>query len=163
MQHVIYATQLDSMTEKYEDSLFYQLNSNAKYFNLLFDDFIKELNFGLNAQEHLALQIISEKENCCQRDLAKILIKDRSNTGKIALSLKKKGLIKIELKTKNNRPVKILTLTKQGKNICDTITEKVKPMIEEIYTEIPKKKIEQIKQNLKEFRQIVEKVTKTNI
>ena len=30
-----------SLTEKYEDSLFYQLNSNTKYFNLLFEDFIK--------------------------------------------------------------------------------------------------------------------------
>ncbi len=151
------------MTEKYEDSLFYQLNSNAKYFNLLFDNFIKGLNFGLNAQEHLALQIISENENCCQRDLAKILIKDRSNTGKIALSLEKKGLIEIELKTKNNRPVKILTLTKQGKYICTMVNKKIKPLVEEVYIEISKEKIEQIKQNLKEFRQIVEKVVKINI
>ncbi|MBR6298784.1 MAG: MarR family transcriptional regulator [Candidatus Gastranaerophilales bacterium] len=148
---------------KYEDSLFYQLNSNAKYFNLLFDNFVKGLNLGLNAQEHLALIIISDKKDCCQRDLAKILVKDRANTGKIASTLEGKGLIKIELKTKNNRPVKILSLTQNGKKICKTIDEKVKPLINKINNEISKEKIEQIKNSLKEFRQIVEKVAKTNI
>jgi len=148
---------------KYEDSLFYQMNSNTRYFNLLFENFFKELNIGLCAVEHLALSIISETKDCCQRDLARLLIKDRSNTGKIVNKLEKKGLIKIKLKEKNNRPVKILTLTKKGEEICKKVYEIIQPAIDKIYNELDIEAIEQAKKILNDFRKVVEKVVKVNI
>ncbi len=151
------------MEEKYVDSLFYQLNSNARYFNLLFEQYFKELNIGISAIEHLALSIINDTKDCCQRDLARVLIKDRANTGKIANSLEKKGLIKIELKIKNNRPVKILTITKKGQKLSGEVLDIVKPTVNKVYEHIDREKIEQAKQTLKEFRKVVEKVVKVNI
>lgn len=151
------------MKTKYTDSLFYQLNSNTRYFNLLFENFFKELNIGISAIEHLSLSIIIDTPNCCQRDLAKILIKDRANAGKIANSLQEKGLIVIELKEKKKRPVKILSVTAQGKELYEKVLEIVEPTIEKIYLEIDKDTIEQTKQTLKKFREVVEKVVKVNI
>lgn len=151
------------MEVKYVDSLFYQLNSNARYFNLLFEQYFKELNIGISAIEHLALSIINDTKDCCQRDLAKVLIKDRANTGKIANSLEKKGLIKIELKIKNNRPVKILTITKKGQKLSGEVLDIVKPTLNKVYEHIDRDRIEQTKQTLKEFRKVVEKVVKVNI
>ena len=86
------------MKTTYEDSLFYIINSCSKYFNMLFEQFFKKLNMGISATEHLALMVISDNKDCSQRDLARIILKDRANTGKLALSLEKKGLIKIEPK-----------------------------------------------------------------
>lgn len=151
------------MPEKYEDSLFYQLNSNSRYFNLLFEQFFKELNLGISAIEHLALSIISDTKDCCQRDLARLLVKDRANTGKIANALEKKGYINIKLGEKNNRPVKILTITKKGKELCEEILEIILPTVNKIYEEIDRDTLEKAKETLKEFRKVVEKVVKVNI
>ena len=151
------------MEEKYVDSLFYQLNSNARYFNLLFEQYFRELNIGISAIEHLALSIINDTKDCCQRDLAKVLVKDRANAGKIANSLEKKGLIKIELKIKNNRPVKILTITRKGQKLSGEVLDILKPTVDKVYEHIDREKIEQAKQTLKEFRKVVEKVVKVNI
>lgn len=151
------------MEEKYVDSLFYQLNSNARYFNLLFEQYFKELNIGISAIEHLALSIINDTKDCCQRDLAKVLVKDRANAGKIANSLEKKGLIKIELKIKNNRPVKILTITRKGQKLSGEVLDILEPTVNKVYEHIDREKIEQAKQTLKEFRKVVEKVVKVDI
>ncbi len=148
---------------KYEDSLFYQLNSNSRYFNLLFEQFFKELNLGISATEHLALSIISDTKDCCQRDLARLLVKDRANTGKIANALEKKGYININLCEKHNRPVKILTITEKGKELCEKILEIILPTVNRIYDEIDRDTLEHAKETLKEFRKVVEKVVKVNI
>ena len=154
---------MEKITEKYENSLFFQLNSNAKYYNRLFEKFFKELYIEVNGLEHLALTVISQTENCCQRDLARILVKDRANTGKIVNVLEKKGLINIELKQKNNRPAKILTLTKKGEKINEEVHQIILPLITKIYTEIDIKEIEQTKQTLNKLRKAVEKNIKIDI
>lgn len=163
MQHVIYATFVGSMKTKYEDSLFYQINLSAKYFNLLFEQLFKELNLGLCATEHLALSVIADTEDCCQRDLARILLKDRSNTGKLANNLEKKGLIKIELKTKNNKMVKILTVTKEGSEHIEKAKRILEPIVNKIHEEISIETLNSAMETLKDFRNIVEKAVKVNI
>ena len=152
-----------SMKTKYENTLFYQINSCAKYFNKLFDQFFDELSMGLTSSEHLALGIIMETKDCCQRDLAKIILKDRANTGKLVNNLEQKGLIKIELKIKNNRPVKILSITKHGQNLWQSATDIIKPSIDKIKEKISDKEIEELIKTLKNFRKIVEKTVKVNI
>lgn len=149
--------------EKYQDGLFYQIRSCAKYFDLLFENMFKELNFGISALEHLALSVIFETKDCCQRDLAKIILKDRSNTGKLVNKLANKGLIKIEIKTKNNKPVKILTLTDKGKKLQTEIIEKVLPFVEKIKSQITQEAINNIKKDLEEFKNIIKKTVKINI
>ena len=109
------------------------------------------------------MSIISDTKDCCQRDLAKLLVKDRANTGKIANGLEKKGLINIKLCEKNNRPVKILTITKKGKEVCKEILEIILPTINKVYEEIDRETLEKAKETLKEFRKAVEKVVKVNI
>lgn len=148
---------------KYENSLIYQINSTSKYFDKLFEQIFKEMNFGITSTEHLALTVVNETADCCQRDLARIILKDRANTGKLAKTLEEKGFIKIELKTKNNRLVKILTTTKKGKKILEEIMQKFKPVIEKIEKEFSKKEVENIKKFLENFKTKVKKIVKTNI
>ena len=49
--------------------------------------------------------------------MAKLILKDRANTGKLLDTLEAKGLVKRELTVKNNRPVKIVSITENGKAI----------------------------------------------
>lgn len=159
MQHIT----KENMKIKYENSLIYQINSSAKYFDKLFKQFFEEINLGVTADQHLALMIVHDTKNCCQRDLARILLKDRANTGKLAKSLEDKGLIKIETTTKNNRLVKILTITKNGEKLAETsmkLFEPLKRKIEESYSE---KQLNDLKNQLYEFTQIISKALKTNI
>lgn len=151
------------MKTKYEDTLFYQINSCAKCFNMLFDQYFNKLNLGLSAVEHLALGIIIDINDCCQRDLARTILKDRANTGKLVANLEKKGLIKVNLKTKNNRPAKILTATKKGIELWTKAYNMVLPTIEKIKKEISQDEIKNTINMLRNFRKIVENTVKVNI
>jgi len=130
---------------------------------MLFEQYFKNLNMGISATEHLALMVIMDNSECSQRDLARIILKDRANTGKLANSLAKKGLIKISPEIKNNRPVKILTITKKGHTLCNKIMNIVEPVVEQLYQEIPDNVIEETKKTIKNFRKVVEKIVKVNI
>ena len=151
------------MKTKYEDSIFYQINSCARYFHVVFEQFFKELNVGINAMEHLALAVIIETENCCQRDLARIILKDRAGTGKLVAILENKGLIEIKLTTKNNRPAKILKPTKKGIELNETIRTIILPLLSEIRKELDEKTLERTSEILKQLKNIIEKIMKKNI
>ena len=151
------------MKVKYEDSIFYHINSCARYFHVAFEQFFKELNLGVNAMEHLALSIIAETKNCCQRDLARIILKDRAGTGKLVNILENKGLITIELTTKNNRPAKILTPTKKGIEINNEVRKILEPLSKQIRIDLNEETLDKTSETLKQLKKIVEKIIKTNI
>ena len=66
-QHIVFGNTKGIMKTKYEDTIIYQINSSAKHFDKLFEQFFKEINLGVSASEHLALMIIHDTKNCCQR------------------------------------------------------------------------------------------------
>lgn len=151
------------METKYKDSIIYQINSSAKCFERVFEQFFKELNIGVSATEHLALAIVHDTKDCCQRDLAKIILKDRANTGKLAKSLEEKGLIKIAATIKNNRAVKILTITKEGKKMIENSIKLFEPLRQQILEKFPKDKLDEITKALREFTILISDTLKTKI
>ena len=64
-----------------------------------------KLKLNIGVEEYGALDVISCNEGICQRDLAKIILKDRANTGRIVNTLEEKGFITRSADTKNNRLV----------------------------------------------------------
>ena len=154
---------MEIMRTRYENSLFFQINSSAKYFEKLFEQFFKEANIGVSATEHLALTTIYDLKKCCQRDLAKILLKDRANTGKLAKSLEEKGLVKITPDIRNNKPVKILSITKKGATLIEDSHKLLKPLRIEIEKNFTDEKLDEIKNSLKSFKETISKALKTNI
>lgn len=143
------------MKLKFEDSLFYQIYISEKFFKGLFEQFFKELDIGISAMEHMALSVIHDTPKCCQRDLAKIILKDRAGTGKLANSLQKKGLIKISLETKNNRPARILTTTEKGEEILKKTLDIAETVSKRIQKKISIEVMEDTKKILQNFRDIV--------
>ena len=96
----------DKLVKHFTDSIYYELEKTARVLRLLGVQMFEKIDAGLGGDEHAALDTISCNPNICQRDLAKLILKDRANTGRILDSLEQKGFITRFIDTKNNRLVK---------------------------------------------------------
>lgn len=147
----------------YTESIFYNIELTAKYIKRMGLNHFNNINFDINPEEFLALNIISLNPNICQRDLAKKLLKDRGGTGRILNSLEEKELIVRFIKTKNNRIIKTMEITQKGLekiNVCEKI---LTPSILEIKKEFTNEDEETVKELLEKLRNILAKNVKTQI
>ena len=98
-----------------------------------------------------------------RRDLAKLLFRDRANTGKIANSLMKKGLINISSQQKNNRMIKELSLSKQGEDFLNEISQKSQTVFNEINSKFSWEENEKLNDLLLKLRTAVQSIMEIQI
>ena len=60
---------------------------------MLGQQIFEQYNAGITIDEFAILDICNSNEELCQRDLAKLILRDRANTGKFLDSLENKNLI----------------------------------------------------------------------
>ena len=113
------------MQNHFTETIFYQIELTAKYTKMLGQQVFEKFNVDLTIEEFSVLDVLVCSDRLCQRDLAKLILKDRANTGKLLDSLEKKGLIERKLSIKNNRPVKFVKITPKGIEERKKITEKI--------------------------------------
>src|SRR5574344_1273214 len=101
--------------EHYTDSIYYHLEQTAKYCRYLGMQVFQKLKLPVTLDEFVAMDTILTNDGICQRDLAKMILKDRPNTGRILNALEEKGYIKRYADTKNNRLVRRTELTEEAK------------------------------------------------
>ena len=109
MQHIIFVTKQNRKMQKekhYINSIYYQLELTAKYCKYLGSQLIKKINVPITLDEVVTLDTIATNGEMSQRDLAKLILKDRSSTGRILSSLEDRGFVKRTADTKNNRFIK---------------------------------------------------------
>ncbi len=149
--------------EHYTDSIYYQLEQTAKYCRYLGMQIFHNLGLPVTLDEFVTLDTILTNDSICQRDLAKLILKDRANTGRILNSLEEKGYIQRFVDTKNNRLVRKMELTKEGKDV----TVKVSKILKDYIDKVPKVFSEEDKNNLMKsvirFRECLEKEVEMNI
>lgn len=145
-----------SGTKHFTNTIFYQVELTARYTKMLGTQLFGRLGVGLTPEEFAALDSISANNELCQRDLAKLILKDRANTGKLLDSLETKGLITRELTVKNNRPVKIIKITEQGENLYSEVYAKLIPHHKVVEEKIANTDLERVGELLKELREILE-------
>ena len=145
-----------SNTKHFTDTIFYQVELTARYTKMLGMQLFGKLGVGLTIDEFSALDTISAHKELCQRDLAKLILKDRANTGKLLDSLESKGYIQRELTAKNNRPVKIVKITESGIKIYKDTYEKLQPHHETVKKKIANTDLEKVGELLKDLREILE-------
>ena len=121
----------EKVIKHFTDSIYYELEKTAKVLRLLGIHVFEKLGAGISADEHAALDTISCNPDICQRDLAKLILKDRANTGKILNSLEAKGLIERCIDTKNNRLVKKLKITQLGEDMILNINKQLEKIFNE--------------------------------
>ena len=167
MQHVVEATfyirvidkSMEVMTKAskhFTDTIFYQVELTARYTKMLGVQLFGKLGVGLTIEEFSVLDTILANDGLCQRDLAKLILKDRANTGKLLDSLEAKGLIERELTVKNNRPVKIVKITEMGVKKYDETYERLKPHHKFIEEKIKNTDLAKVGELLKDLRDILE-------
>ncbi|MBO8431029.1 MarR family transcriptional regulator [Spirochaetes bacterium] len=121
----------DKLVKHFTDSIYYELEKTARVLRLLGVQMFEKIDAGLGGDEHAALDTISCNPNICQRDLAKLILKDRANTGKIINSLEEKKLIERCIDTKNNRLVKKVKITEKGEETLAYINNQLEKMFNE--------------------------------
>lgn len=119
----------------YARSLPYLIEKASVYIRLRGALLLNELGADITLEQFITLDAISSSPDVCQRDLAKILLKDRSNVTRILNILEKKGLIKRETSTKGNRVVKVTTLTENGKEVMDKYADRMKGDLNDFLTQ----------------------------
>jgi len=147
----------------YIDSIYYDLELTANVIKTLGTQLFEKMGIGLSPLEHAALDTISCNSGICQRDLAKLIFKDRANTGRILDSLEVKGLITRIIDTKNNRLVRKLGLTDKGKKKLKEVHDKLEKVFKDISVAISDEDIAQIQSSLRLLRKSVLETVNVNI
>ena len=147
----------------YTEGIYYEIELTARYCRFLGVQLFNKLEIELSPIEFSALDTISCHSGICQRDLAKLILKDRANTGRILDSLEKSGLIVRYGDTKNNRLVKMIKITPQGIETLKQITDKFKPAIEKVIDSISRDEIDELRSSLKRLREALSCIVETQI
>ncbi len=150
------------MKKNYTQTVHYQIEVTSKYMKLAGIQLIKKIGVDLSFDEFIALDMLASEGPMCQRDLAKIILKDRANTGRVANSLEKKGYIVIDICKKNNRLIKKMVLTKKGEETIKNIVEKIKPIVKPFEEKFGKEH-DMLIEMLKKHQEIIKNILEIHI
>ncbi len=156
-------TELIQKKSQYTEGMFFQIRITSRYLTLMGNQAFEKLNFPISFEEYIILDIIAYNENICHRDIAKMLLRDRSNIGKIVTNLENKNLIKIIPDIRNNRSIKKLKITEAGKKLCNKMYTKLEPYIETLNKAINTEEQTAICNCLKKCRDIMDEIVETQI
>lgn len=147
----------------YIDSIYYDLQLTSDVMKVLGNQVFEKLNLGITPLEHAALDTIFCNAGICQRDLAKLIFKDRANTGRILDSLEEKGFITRFIDLKKNRLVKKMGVTEKGHKKLEEINEIFETYFKDLETSVNAKEIEKLQKSLKKLRESLLEIVNTNI
>ena len=150
------------MKKNYTQTVHYQIEVTSKYMKLAGIQLIKKIGVDLSFDEFIALDMLASEGPMCQRDLAKIILKDRANTGRVANSLEKKGYIVIDICKKNNRLIKKMVLTKKGEETIKNIVAKIKPIVKPFEEKFAKEH-DMLIEMLKKHQEIIKNILEIHI
>lgn len=147
----------------YIDSIYYDMELTVNAMKVLGNQLFESLNIGITPAEHAALDTIFCNAGICQRDLAKLILKDRANTGRILDSLEAKGLITRFIDLKQNRLVKKMGVTEKGHQKLEEVNDAIEKFFHKIDMTISKDEINKLQKSLRKFRENILDVVKINI
>ena len=147
----------------YTDSIYYELEQTSRLMKKITSQLFTKLELDMTMDEYAALDTISINAGICQRDLAKFILKDRANTGRILDSLEQKGFITRFIDTKNNRLVKKMGITENGLKELNMIDSKIERYLKSLTRKIDPADVERVQETLKSFRKKIKKVAEINI
>jgi len=147
----------------YIDSIYYDVELTAYAMRMLGRQLFENLNLGITIVEHAALDTIFCNAGICQRDLAKLILTDRANTGRILDSLEEKGLITRFVDLKNNRLVKKMGVTEKGHAKLEEVNRSIEKHINTVKRSFTEGDVDQLQKSLRRFREGILKHVEVNI
>ena len=149
--------------EHYIESIHYQLEQTARYCRYLGSQIFQKLDMSVSMDEFVTMDTISLNDGICQRELAKLILKDRANTGRILNSLEEKGYIERFVDTKNNRLVRKMRLTPEGREITTKVSKVLREYIEKLPKVLSENDKFELMESLKRFRESLEQEVEMKI
>ena len=149
--------------EHYIESIYYQLEQTARYCRYLGLQIFQKLEVPVTMDEFIAMDTISLNDGMCQRELAKLILKDRANTGRILNSLEEKGYIERFVDTKNNRLVRKMRLTQKGKDVTLEVLKILRDYIAKLPKVFPENDKLELIESVKRFREGLEQEVEMKI
>ena len=151
------------METNYTESTYYHMRLTARYVEKFMQQIFDKIGSKVTFDEFIVLEILKAEGVLCQRDIAKILLKDRANMGKILNSLALKGYLDIKVNEKGKRLVKNLYLTQQGVDYIEDIKKNMKPLIDKMSDMIDKDDQVILKLMLQKCQKEIEKLLELQI
>lgn len=143
----------------YVDSIVYAIEQTAIYCRIKGAQFFKELNIGVTLEQFIALDAISFNPDICQRDLSKLILKDRSNTGRLLGILEETGFIERKVETKGKRLVRKIYITEKGKDLIEKNQERLKVAFADVFSNISDDEFFTMRQTLRKMKESLSKFT----
>ena len=167
MQQINFPTKNKNMKiseeKHYINSIYYKIEQTAKYCKYLGTQVFQRLNMPMSLEEFAALDTISLYKEICQRDLAKLILKDRPSTGRILNSLEEEGYITRFVDTKNNRLVRKMSLTEEGHKVLNKVSSVIREYMNNLPDFLSQEDIKSLELSIQKFRQGLEKEVEMNI
>lgn len=150
--------------EKYTETMYYQIKLTEKLCKIFCKQLEDTLNLPITMDEFTMLNIIKEHNgDIHQRDIAKMLFKDRANTGKMLNKLEEKGYIEKFEKVRNKRQVNILTVTEEGLKTIEYMRSELEPIFNGIEKRISKEDDKIAKRHLQNVRDVITEAIELDI
>lgn len=117
----------------------------------------KDNSFNLTFEQLDLLHILYQEDNISQAQLGRVALKDKANVARIIVILEKKGFIKRKLSTQNNRMVKKVFITDNGKKEVELAMPIITKSYQEDMRGISEEQIVSLKQTLEIMRNNIAK------
>lgn len=147
----------------YTESIIYAMEHTVVYFKIKGAQFFNELNMGVTIDQFGALDAIYCNNDICQRDLSKIILKDRSNTGRILNILEENGFITRVAETKGKRLVKKIYITKKGKKLVENSQEKLRSAFSKVFDDVSEEEFATLRKTLEKLKNSLSQTTNIQI
>lgn len=139
------------------DSIFYEMEKTVIYMRIKGSQFFSDLDMGITVDQFTALDAVYCSKDICQRDLSKLILKDRSNTGRILNILEEKGFITRAVETKGNRLVKKIYITESGTKLVEDVMPKLKSAFELAFDNVPEEDFTHLRRILEKMKESLSK------
>lgn len=147
----------------YFDSVIYLMDQTVTYAKLKGAQFFSQLNLGITIEQFIALQAVYSSPDICQRDLSKLILKDRSNTGRILNILEDNRFITRALETKGKRLVKKIYITDKGKKLIEESVPKLHSAFHQVFEDISEEDFDILRKTLGKLKSSLSKTTSIQI
>lgn len=149
--------------KKYTESLFYEVYLTGKYIKKMSVQHFKNLNLELTGEEFSTLDFIYHNGNMCQRDLALKMFINRANMGKILNGLEERGYLKRIVDVKCNRPVKLISMTKEGEEVYTKTLTTLRITAEKAYSKFSEDEVKVLIAGMQKMRKYLKEIVEIDI
>ncbi len=143
----------------YTETIKYEIDKTSVYLGAKSSQIFDSFNFGITSEQYHILDTVYHNNGICQRDIAKLLLKDRSNTGRILSILEEKALVKRTIDTKGKKMVKKVSITEKGKDLVDHIFPVLKGYYSIVLVDVTEEELVALRATLRKLCSALSKIT----